>query len=841
MLKYLCCLFLVLFLFPGHEKLCAQEKKGLSDQEIKIDFSEGTLGQYLNAITAQGLNLSYSSNQLRLSDKIKLNKGVYKAGQLLSLLLSSYPVEIKTELHKIILYIPHSQEPKSYTLSGFVYSGEGMEALPYASLGVSGTNVATQSNEFGFYTIRLPAGINHLQLSYSGYPTLRDTIKMTASKVLNFRLQPGLLLAEVKVHASKSGTGTGLADLQKVDLKGVNDLPMALGETDPLKTIQLKAGISGGLAGGNMYVRGGSPDQNLVLLDGIPVYNYNHFTGLLSIFNSDAVKHIDFFKGGFPSRYEGRLSSVIDVKTKDGDMQKYHGAVNIGLLTSSAMIEGPLIKNKVSFLGSFRRSWIDGLSRLLSNGSDDVNYYLYDANLKINYHIDSTSRIYLSAYQGSDRFNLSISDDMPSQVAMKWTNRLLSFRWNKVYNPRLFHNSTISLSQFKNQLDDGEENVSNEFNRITDLGLDNDLSYSWSNTLKSYFGIKAKLTRFRSAPDSEVDPVMEDQQSVHLQAYTDNDVDILPALRLRTGLHYTAFITSGKTYHSFQPRIKLTYNLKDQHQFYASYAMMAQFYHQVSINPLAIPNEFRIPSSSGIPPQQSMIYEIGYLKHLSPAGRIGIQVYRKNFSNLLMYRPQQNALDKKAAPDRNDRLLSGKGYSQGIEVEYAQEFKWLSINAAYTRFKTMLIFEQVNNGKAFKAPYDLRNQFTTAITIRMGSRWSCSTLFTYSGGMLVTLPQYVLPDLDGVLSGAAKNEKTYFYTPEPNNYRLRDNYSLNIGAVNRTNFRKGRQGRLHFGINNILGRPLPFQVTASLEDNQVNVTQLSPFKLLPYVGYSYTF
>ncbi|WP_084528450.1 TonB-dependent receptor [Pedobacter caeni] len=838
MLKYLSCFFLFLMLISGHKKLWAQEKTTLSDQQIRIDISEGTLGQYLNMIVAQGVNLSYSSNQLRLADKIKLNKGIYKAGQLLKLLLSSYPVEIKTELHKIILYIPQPPEPASWTLSGFIYSGDGMEALPYASMRIVGTNTGTQSNEYGFYTIKLPAGINYLQLSYSGYSTVTDTIQISASKVLNFKLKPGLFLAEVEVRAPKPG----ITNLQTIDLKTVNNLPMALGETDPLKAIQLKSGVSGGLIGGNMYVRGGSPDQNLVLLDGIPVYNYNHFTGILSIFNNDAVKHIDFYKGGFPSRYEGRLSSVIDVKTKDGDMQKYHGAVNIGLLTSSAMIEGPLIKNKVSFLGSFRRSWIDGLTGLLYKGDDGLKYYLYDANLKINYRIDSTNRIYLSAYKGNDRFSLNLFGDKESATGLNWSNQLLSFRWNKVHNPRLFHNSTLSFSEFKNQLEGQSENGVNQFNKITDFGIDNDLSYSWNNDLKSYFGVKAKLTRFQSAPDREIKSDAHDQQSVHLQVYTDNDVDISAKLKLKAGLHYTAFLTSGKTYHSFQPRTRLTYTPDDQHQLYASYSLMAQFYHQITINAISMPNEFRAPSTAEIPPQRSAIYEIGYLNHLSSSGRIGMQLYRKDFSDLLMYRPQQNAFDNKLAANWNDRLLGGKGYSQGFEIEYAQDFKWLTINAAYTFFKTMFIFEEINNGKAFKAPQDLRNQFTTAITINLGSRWSCSTLFTYSSGMLVTLPDYALTDLDLVLSGAAKKDApTYFYATEPNNYRLPDNYSLNVGAVYHSDFRKQRQGRLHFGINNILGKPLPFQANASQENNQLKITQTVLFKLLPYVGYSYSF
>jgi hypothetical protein len=839
MLKYSSCLFLILFLISGYKKLYAQETKGLADKEIRITISEGTLGQYLNAIVAQGVNLSYSSNQLQLADKIKINKGVYKAAQLLRQLLSGYPVEIKTEPDKIILYVPKPQEATSHTLSGFIYSGDGMEALPYASIRVSGTSLGTQSNEYGFYTIELPTGINYLQLSYSGYRTLRDTIKIRDSKVLNFSLQPGLFLAEVKINAPKLSAGA--TDLQAINLKNVTNLPMALGETDPLKAIQLKAGVTGGLAGGNMYVRGGSPDQNLVLLDGIPVYNYNHFTGLLSIFNNDAVKHIDFFKGAFPSRYEGRLSSVIDVKTKDGDMQKYHGAVNIGLLTSSAMIEGPLIKNKISFLASFRRSWIDGLTHLLSDGDIGLKYYLYDANLKINYRIDSTSRIYLSAYKGSDRFRLNLSDDKASVLGLNWSNQLLSFRWNKVHSPRLFHNSTISYSEFKNQLEELDQNGDKYYNKITDLGIDNDLSYSWNNTVKSYFGIKAKLTRFQSAPVSALQSDLAGQHSVHLQAYTDNDVDILPQLKLRAGLHYTAFITNGKTYHSFQPRTKLSYTLDDRHQFYASYAIMAQFYHQITINALSLPNEFRAPSTAELPPEQSAIYEIGYLNRLSSSGRIGIQFYRKDFSDLLMYRPQQNALEGQLASNWRDRLLSGKGYSQGVEVEYAQDFKWLSVQASYTFFKTMFTFDQVNNGKAFKAPHDIRNQFNTAITVNLSSRWSCSTLFTYSSGMLITLPGYALPDLDHVLSGKAKDAPTYLYATEPNNYRLPANYGLNIGAVYHTRFRARQQGRLHFGINNILGKPRPFQVSASLENNQLKINQTIPFKLLPYVGYSYSF
>ncbi|MBL1221966.1 TonB-dependent receptor plug domain-containing protein [Chryseobacterium sp. L7] len=820
--------------------LFAQAKEGLLNKEVYITTENGTLGSYLSEIAGQGIPLSYSSNQLGLTQKIKLKKGRYKISTLLSMLLAKEPVRFEDRGNKILLYPVQVQPARNFKLSGFVYMQNSLEALPYATLKAPLNNIAVKANDYGFYSLELKPGTYIIEVSHIGYPPQVDTIHLKSDQVHDFHLKGEIQLEEVKILSRQNS----FRDPHAVNLKENPALPFTLGQQDPLKALQFRAGVSGGMASGSMNVRGGSSDQNLVLLDGAPVYNYNHFTGLLSIFNPDIVKHIDFYKGSFPSRYEGRLSSVIDIKTKEGNMQEYHGAANLGLLTNSVMFEGPIVKNKVSFIASARRSWIDGLIGLLDKGPSDFKYYLYDVNVKLNYRIDSTSRVYLSSYLGSDRFSLGISGENHPDFTLDWGNKLISARWNKVHNSRLFQNSTLLFSNYSNLVQDGGATGTEQFNRITDVGIDNDLTYQWNNNLQSFIGFRVNFTKFSAAVSDfypEPVPDVETQRSVHLKFYSDNDISLSDKLKLKAGLHYTSFLVKNKTYHSFQPRTAISYDLNTSSRFFVAYSFMAQFYHQISLSGISIPNEFRAPSNKDLPPEEAIIFELGYRRSFSAGGGISIELYRKNFNNILMYRLDENYMPVDETAPWPDRIISGKGYSQGLEIEYKQKLNWLSLQANYTLSKTVYSSAQINEGKPFKAPTDLRNQVTFMATANLGKRWSISGVFNYSTGKSITVPQYTLVDIGDGLAGKNRLENFDGYEPEPNNYKLPDNYNLDLGAAYSKTYRSNRQGVLRFGINNVIGNPAPLFVNAEIEDNRFQVYQTNAIKILPYIGYSFKF
>ncbi|MFH6991808.1 TonB-dependent receptor domain-containing protein [Flavobacterium sp. FlaQc-48] len=809
-----CCFIL----FFCTESLKAQ-KTSLLEKKIAIEIENDSVGAYVSTIIAQGVNLSLSNNKLHLGKKVKIKKGLYKLGTLLNLLFASESVKFLERDSKIIIYTV-SRAPDSFTISGFVYAGDSKEALPYAIVRVLNTNIAVNCNDYGYYTITLPENKYIINASYTGFTSQTDTITVNNTIKKNFNLAMGLSLAPVEIKSSKKP----LNEISSiVDTQHVNTLPFLMGQSDPLKLLTLKAGTYGS----SLNVRGGSTDQNLVLLDGVPIYNYNHFTGLLSIFDLQAIKQISFFKGGFPARYEGRLSSVIDVKTKDGDMQSYHGAVNIGLPTGSVMLEGPIIKDKMSFMISARRSWIDALSKMMFNRDVNFKYRMYDAYFKMNYFIDPSNRIYLGAYSGGDLIGANFFSSQPPELT--WNNRTLSLRWNKVYGPRLFQNSVLLLSNYNNQFANEDEQGTRKFS-ITDLGIENNLNYYWSSLLNSSIGLRINMTNF-SNKNIEGNTLIK---SLHFKTYCDNDITLSDKFRMKAGLHYAIFLTHNKIYNSFQPRTNLVYKYNNSNSFFASYAIMEQFYHQIVENTYALPTDLRMPSSDQLPPEKAFIYEIGYEKTLNK-GYIRLQFYKKKISNILMYQPRYDTSDQ----SKMQSPLIGFGNSRGLELEFSKQFKKFDVQASYTLSKSTVRFPTINSGQTFNSPNDITNQIKGAVTWNINQSWVLSTILNYSSGVLISAPDsfsYSDKKESYLLDPTRNNEIS-----KPNNYRLPRNYNIDIGVSKSKKTKSGNQTRLYFGVNNLLGQSPPFILETSLTNGEFNLEQVRMFKYFPYIGYAYIF
>ena len=705
-----------------YQNLYAQNELSLLNKNIIINKEEATIAEYFFLISSQGITLSYNNAQIDVNTSATIKKGSYQAAQLLYLLLGDN-IKLKVYKHKIIISKP-SFEEQLFTLNGFVYAGNGKEAVPLASVKVLGANVTVFCNDYGYYSVRLPAKKNILQVSSLGYATKIDTINLQKSLSHNFYLDQGINLPPLEIKNDKN---LFFNEFTRIDTNSIKNLPFLLGEVDPMRVIGLKAGVTTD----GLHVRGGTADQNLILLDGAPIYNYSHFTGILSVFNNDIIKRIDFYKGGFPARYEGRLSSVIDVKTKDGDMQSYDGVINIGLLNGSMKLEGPIIKDKLSFLTSFRRSWIDGLIRLLLGKNFPFNYYLYDANIKLNYISDSNSRIYLSIYAGMDKLNYHLFDDNLS--TLQWTNKTASLRWNKVYGSGAFHNTTFMISCFKNQFNDQSTPSLDQLNQIDNFGFENNFSHYWSNNFVSLTGLGVNYTLFKSLDETQ-NGLLKKQNSLQLKAYSDNNID-LNRFNLKYGLQHATFIIPGKTYHSFQPRISLVYQVDNLNRFFGQFAYVVQFYHQITSNIGATPSQFRSPSTATLPPEKSLNYDLGYSYFFKKKGKITGQFFYKKYDDILIYKPQYGS-ETSLIVTENWRgvLLSGKGVSKGIEFEFLKQFNRFNIQSSYTLSKSELSFAEVNNGTPFLSPYDLTNQFRLLLSIALSKKWYFSNLFSYSTG-----------------------------------------------------------------------------------------------------------
>jgi len=827
--RYILCCFIVFFQWKSG---LAQQPSILS-QTVHTKMAEGTVGSYLSTIANEGISLSYSNDQIKLLRVVQIKPGTYSVKNLLQLILKEEHIQIVAHGNKIVLYKSPTAKINKNVISGYVYLKNSREPIPYANINIVGTSISVSCNDYGFYSLELPDGKYVLKISHIGYTSQLDSLKITSSFTHHFQLGSGITLAEIKVEKKESKIWDGHTIIPNT----ATSVPVFLGQADPLRTIQMQSGVSGGTSGSNMLVRGGTTDQNLVLLDGAPVYNYSHFGDLLSIFNNDAVKHVSFYKGAFPSRYEGRLSSVIDVKMKEGNMEEFHGVANVGLLTSSAMVEGPILKQKVSFMSSIRRSWVDAITRAIDKDID-LKYYLYDANFKINYKIDSTTHLFLSTYLGSDRISLGLKES-ENPFLLQWGNALVSTRLNKVINNRLFYNTSMTFSRFTNKLITDTEN--NTYNQISDIALNNEINYRWNNNVSSYWGVRFNDSKFRYYYQNEAEE-SKTPRATQISIYSDNDVSISDRLKLRAGLHLVTFLVKQKNYQSFQPRSSLIFKVDRSNYLSASYAYMAQFYHQITQPGITIPNEFRAPSSANLPPEASSTYELGYRHLFHSDGTINIGIYSRNFKNILMSRPFQSLFDE---PDENiawqNRLLSGKGRSKGLEIDYNQKFKTFNIQASYTLSKATSSFAQINNGQYFISPNDIRNQFNYSMTMDLSSKWQTSFLFTYRTGKRITVPSYSILDLDEILENSQDLEEYQLYAEDIQNYKLKDNYSLNIGFSYTKLYPNSRRSHLRFGVNNLIGRPVPIITTTSIEDNQIIVNQVDPFKFLPYVGYTYVF
>ena len=773
----------------------------LLQKVIELPANSGTLSFFLDVLEKQGVSLAYNSQQLRLDKPITLTGKKHTVEQLMRLILEGEDMETAVVNNKLVIY---RDAKKPLSINGTVYAANSKETLPYATIRVLGTSQIAICNAFGFYSLLLPPGNYVLQASFVGYKAQTDSIKLAYSKTINFKLAEANNLESVEIREKSDDLLAG----KSIESNKAYQLPLLLGEADPLKLLSFNAGV----VGNNLSVRGGSSDQNLVLLDGAPVFYHNHFLGLLSIFNNDALKKIDFYKGGFPARYEGRLSSVIDVKLKDGNMEQYHGRLNVGLATASALFEGPLAKNKSSFIASFRRSWIDGLAEALTS-ENDLAYRLYDANVKLNYVVDSTSRIYLSAYAGGDKFKLDILD-----TDLSWYNRILALRWNKVLGPRLFMNNSLTVSGFSNKISNLSDETQNEESHIGDISVESNLNYGWSPQINTSVGLRLSRDRF-SGKSYMAAKLATMQSSLHLNAYIENFISLAPKWQLNAGLNYAVFSVPLRTYQSLQPRSWLRFEIDNKNSVSFAYALMTQFYHQVTSSVAALPSDFRAPSSATLKPEQATVFELGYQRKLT-AGRASLQLYHKMFANLLMFDP--NNEDKLFMAD----LLVGKGQSRGIELELEKRMGRFSGQTALTLAKTWLKFPSLNNGNKFRSPNDVALNLQTALSYKMDLQWEVTGTFYYTSGKTIAVPQ------------------TQNYNPEsaePYNYRLGDNYSVNLGAAYQKKYRSGNSGRLYFGINNLFGQPVPLFVDASLSNGELVVDETGRFKRFPYVGYSFAF
>lgn len=768
---------------------------------------------------------------------------------------------------------------QSYTISGYIEDLSSGEKLISANLFDNVSVSGTVSNNFGFYSITLPEGPVELTASYIGFQSVDRAFVLAKDTILHFALPSSVEFEEVVITADRSSEGkieerTQMSTVE-VPIEQIKKIPALLGETDVIKALQLLPGVqSGGEGQSGLYVRGGSPDQNLILLDGVPVYNANHLFGFFSVFNADAIKDVKLIKGGFPARYGGRLSSVLEINMKEGNKNEFHGEGAVGLVASKLTLEGP-ITDKTSFIVSGRRTYVDILAQpFIKNAfkEDDIDgstgYYFYDLNVKVNHTFSDKDRIYLSAYTGRDKFYLNIKelDSDPADELnfdIGWGNITTALRWNHLINPKLFMNTTATYSNYSFGVltafgEDYEDNTQDEFislkydSGITDYALKVDFDYLPSPDHFVRFGIQAIAHNFnpgdfdlqQSNPDSGIEintEVLQDKiKASELAAYVEDDFLIFDKLKINLGLHGSAFIVQDKTYASLQPRISSRYLFDNGLAAKASFATMRQYIHLLSNEGIGLPTDLWLPSTAQVDPQDSWQVAAGLAKSLADNRyEISLEGYYKKMNKLIAYKEGAGIFE---FDDWQERVVRGQGDSYGIELFLQKKKGRLNGWVGYTWSKSNRQFDELNFGKEFPYTYDRRNDFSLVVNYELTDRISFGGTWVYGTGNAVTLANSNFIGYADNTSTGNTNELSFY--SDRNNFRMRSYHRLDLGftfSKEKKNYRR----TWAIGAYNAYSRKNPFfiYVDSDLVNGQYQsvLKQASLFPMIPYVTYSFKF
>lgn len=739
------------------------------------------------------------------------------------------------------------------TLSGHIYDKEDGEALIGATIYLSKQETGTATNAYGFYSLTTESGILEIRVSYLGYQSLDTTIVLNENTSLDFYLAEQIgQLEEVEVSATRielreqvNSTQMSTFNLRPQE---VTNIPTLGGEADVIKVAQLLPGVTSGNEGTTgMFVRGGTDDQNLVVLDDAVVYNLGHLFGFFSVFNADAIKDVDIVKGGFSPEYGGRLSSVMDVRMNDGSLQRYNARGGVGLLTSRLTVDGPIIKDRMSFMLAARRTYIDRVFQVLGAS---LPYYFYDYNAKLNYKISNNDRIYFSTYFGDDvlKFNETSDENEVSEdldFGFKLGNFTSTLRWNHIYDSqKLFSNVTVHQTRFKYDIQGNF--IDNSLlirSQIQDIGAKADWQYFANTTNKFLFGAQTVTHFFRPnvvSTSGDIADLIDDRtgdliQNMEWSVYGGTERDLSSKLKVNAGLRYSFMITDGKLYSGPEPRISVRYKLNEEQSFKASYSLMRQYMHRVSSSSIALPTDLWYPVTRQVKPQRSHQVSVSY-NQIFPESQLSfsIETYYKSLHNLIEYREGANLI----LNDNFEReLLAGDGDSFGIEFLLRKKYGVFTGWASYSLSETTRSFDELNAGNTFPAKFDRRHVINLVSMIELNERVSFSAVWNFQSGAWFTpqTGQYLMPNAS--LTGV---ELIPIYGNR-NSTRLGNSHRLDINFILKPRGNRRFGGEWHFGAYNFYNRAAPFRI--NIENNGVNYQyeQQGLFGFIPSISYNFNF
>jgi len=773
----------------------------------------------------------------------------------------------------ILLLLSLSGFSENVTLSGYLKDKANGEALIGATVFIPSLKTGVITNPYGFYSISVPQGSYAINFSFIGYQTQMPLLKLDASKQFNVMLEEdSKQIDEVVVTGEKKNRNVEnlQMSMEKVQVKMIKKLPSFMGEVDIIKSITLLPGIqNGGEGSSGLYVRGGGPDENLMILDEAPVYNASHLLGFFSVFNSDAIKDVQVYKGGIPAEYGGKASSVIDIRMKDGNSQQLGMSGGIGNISSRLTVEGPIIKDKWSFIVSGRRTYADYLGRLAGvEALKENQLYFYDLNLKTNIEINDKNRIYLSAYTGDDYFKVGES------IYMKWGNLTSTARWNHLFSNKLFSNTSLIFSRYNYNLGVPGSGA-DQFDwtsQISDYNFKEDFSWYLNSKNKLTLGVNMIYHHFEPGQvDANEKSYFSDLKLANYNAldnsvYISNEQTIGPKLTMRYGLRYSYFQQIGKgkvreylnpdnpkesevigikeygsgklvppSYHNLEPRLALKYMLTPESSIKASYNRMVQNLHLISNTNSPTPLDIWLPSSTYIKPLIANQVGLGYFRNFNNnMFETSVETYYKKMENVIDYVDGAELFLKE---NLETELLKGSGYAYGMELYIKKQEGRLTGWVSYTLARSMRKIPGINDGIAYPSTYDRTHDVSVVANYDLSKRWNFSTSWVFSTGNPTSYP-IAKYDVQG---------NTIYYYAARNSNRIPDYHRLDISFTYdfKKNERRKVKQSLNFSIYNLYARRNAYSVSFRQNEDNPNVSEATRLSIIgsmiPSVTYNFNF
>ncbi len=769
------------------------------------------------------------------------------------------------------------------TVSGHITDKASGETLIGAGVTCGETGAAT--NGYGFYTLTIPqGGQTTLRYSYVGYDDVAVTVDLVRDTTVNVALTANTELKAAVLSAQReSGIMATKMSAIEVPMNMMQNTPVLFGEADVLKTIQLMPGVQSGAEGfSGIYVRGGGPDENLLLLDGISLYNAEHMLGLFSIFQPEAVKKVTLYKGSFPARYGGRTSSIIDVRTNDGNLQETHGMIGVGVLSDKFHLEGPIFKGKTAYSISARGMHTFLLDRLFSAAKNPANYYFYDFSGKVTHRFSDRDRLFLNAYYGRDVFYYKNNEDdavadgvednseTGSKTFIRWGNLLTSARWNHIFNGRLFSNTTVAFTDYrmrmgyksKEKTADSKSFYKFDYGSgIRDITAKIDFDYAPAANHSIRFGgeyvnhtympetyttVEKESDSGQMVTDTTYSNSKETNRLGHeISAYIEDDFKIGDHLALNPGIRMAMFRTGGKTYWSPEPRISAKMYLGKGFSTKTAYSRMAQYVHLLSSSQISLPIDLWVPITKSIKPVTADQYSVGFYYEGLPGWEFSVEGYWKDMHNVLEYKDGISFIANSQSWE--DNVVMGDGRAYGIEFFVQKTIGKTTGWLGYTLAKSDRIFSNglISNGERYPYRYDRRHNISLVVNRQLGKKWDLSAVWTFATGGTTTIPERetVAMQPDGTFVQVD-------YAPHRNNYRLPPSHRLNIGVNYHKKKRRG-ESVWNFGVYNAYNRLNPnfvfyrsdqkYEQDSQLYTRSEKLKSVTILPIIPSLSYTYKF